>query len=417
MKLLFTSFGINVPSHELAHAMLVRMPPVAMRNVVGPWFMPDFGALLLCDRLVLDERSYGMLVEHSYPPYRQVAQTFSTLRKEGFVELVDFDSILDRHSQLLENMIEADMRGYERWFQPLSDSLGIWRTFVEPLFRSSPGAGYDQSVRNIPLGYRGARATISPPGFVERVRGTLAEASATRPSRLTRIFLFIDDLASRRQEKAGTSRLLKTIARLALRSPGQNDELRDLVHAYLSYVNANLVLSADLDIGFRDWADLAPLYKQKFLPTGRDRPEERQLDQAERLFTVSFPELAIIDDYGLLKILNDKRIADLRQLVERAVDGDISFDHEFAKSVLRDVFHAEKRAARYRSVASYLTIPLTLLSLLEPVGGFLAPTAASQLAGLGINVLAKRKHRWFYMLEEVASQPRSRLLSLGPESP
>ena len=107
--------------------------------------------------------------------------------------------------------------------------------------------------------------------------------------------------------------------------------LREVLQAYLTYVNANLVLASELEIPFHDWLDFTPFYSTKFLSVGKREDETQQgRKQVERLFTVAFPELAIQDTSALLKVLNDRRIQDLRQLIGDAVLWKVQLDEHFA---------------------------------------------------------------------------------------
>jgi len=92
--------------------------------------------------------------------------------------------------------------------------------------------------------------------------------------------------------------------------------LREVLRGYLAYVDANLILSHQLDIGFHDWLDFYPVLccEISFGGPGEDALHQKKA-QVEKLFTLPFPELAIRYTRALMKALNDKRIGELRQLV------------------------------------------------------------------------------------------------------
>jgi hypothetical protein len=100
------------------------------------------------------------------------------------------------------------------------------------------------------------------------------------------------------------------------------EALRNVLRAYLTYVDANLIISHQLDLGFHDWLDFTLFYTTKFLSVGRSEdPVQAGREQLEKLFTLPFPELAIRSTRALMKALSDKRIDDLRLLVAEAVEG------------------------------------------------------------------------------------------------
>lgn len=101
-------------------------------------------------------------------------------------------------------------------------------------------------------------------------------------------------------------------------------------------------------------------------------------------------------------MLNDKRIVDLRQLVQDSVDGKVSFDEGFAKRVLKEVLTVEREAARYRTIISYLTIPLDLV----PYVGTFVQKAVEEAAGMMVEKRLKRGYRWFYMLSDAVEKSR-----------
>lgn len=176
-----------------------------------------------------------------------------------------------------------------------------------------------------------------------------------------------------------------------------------MLQSYLSYVNANIVLSNELGVGFHDWADFLPFYRLKFLSVGKEHiEEERRIEESQKLFEVSFPEFAIADTHTLIKALQDKCVADLRELVEKAVKGDVTFDQEFARSVLNKVLGIERRTRRYRNIISYITMPIGFV----PWVGTAAQKVIEEAVGTPLEKKLKQKYRWFYLLSDLAEEPK-----------
>ncbi len=375
MKLMLTSFGVGQeelrePDEEIRFnyedrpSPFWRMPPVRLRDVNNR-FMPEYAALLLCEKVVLDETSFALLQEGRHRVYAEVAKALTALHAEGFVELVDFNRILSDKQALLQRMLEHDLAALDQWISPLEQSLRLWHRFAEHAAKLiSQERRYLDRNHIPPLVMMGR----SPAGSGAAIIANLLLSDALEFSR-----------KRRRSE--------------------HRDALRDRLRLYLSYVNANLVLSNELEVGFHDWTDFAPFYRQKFLSVGKEEVEtEKHISAAQALFKVSFPEFAIADTPGLLRALQDKRVADLRQLVDDAVKGEVAFDEEFARHVLGDVLRIEKRVARYRHIVSYLTLPVNFL----PWVGGLAQKVAEEAIGMVLERQLKRQYRWFYMLSDVA---------------
>lgn len=99
-----------------------------------------------------------------------------------------------------------------------------------------------------------------------------------------------------------------------------------------------------------------------------------------------------------MKALNDRRVEDLRSLVAEAALGNVEFDNEFAKAVLLEVFRDSERARRWRNVVGYVTMPIGFIPWIG--------TPAQKIVEEGIRAPMekhlKQKHRWFYMLSELA---------------
>jgi len=367
MRLMLTSFGIEqaIVGQPTRGSMFIRMPPVSFRRLSAA-FVPDYELLLLSDSLVMDGESFGQLVESPLRAYSQVADTLRALRGEGRIELVDFVSILRANSDLLGRMIEHDMRVLDQWVEPLRRSLTAWQEFAR------------QSVETI-------RWMADDLLFGHRVPLEMHQAAHGAGN----ISLLIDEALSSSEKRK----------RKEFRDP-----LREVLRSYLAYVNANLVLSNELGVAFHDWLDFSPFYTAKFLTVGRDRDSVQQgRDQLERLFTVSFPELAILDTKGLVRALNDKRLEDLRQLVADAVAGKVKFDEEFAKAVLTRVLRNETKTRKIRNVLGYATMPVGFL----PWIGTPLQKLTEEAIGIPLERKMKARNKWFYMLSEIADSSES----------
>ncbi len=337
-------------------SLFERMPPIDMRSPQRI-FVPDYVALLLSEKLVVDMHTFQRLQTVSSGPYATMAQTVLMLERAGFVELADYDGIIDLHGDLLDRMMDEDLVSPEVWLESMSDSLETWRSFTSNWIRAKePSAGNSGDIMVDFTMMFAHQAAMEHQALQLELSGRYA------PARMT------------------------------------DFRLRLLRH-HLSYVNATLVISADLGVGFHDWSDFMPYYRRKFLGIGQgDAGNQKAVESGHRLFTVSFPELNVADPDRLLQVVNHPLIDELRTLIQSSVDGDVEFDQEFANGVLRDVLKAEQRSSRVQRTISWLTLPLGVI----PGSGIFGPKIVEELTGLIADNFIKKKHRWYYMLSDIA---------------
>jgi hypothetical protein len=312
--------------------------------------------LVLCDQIVMDESSFRQLVDRPFPAYSGVAETFQALMAEGRIELVDFSSVLRANSDLLDKMLDQDMTILDQWVAPLRESLTAWRRFAKTsmqLWRD--GCENREALHALQTGNAGfAEHTGLVHGIGEWAH-TAGHIEQSHESEDYLSFHYLFNMAN-----IGLHRVEVALGSAEKRRHKEyRSALREVTRPYLAYVNANLVLASELAIPFHDWLDFMPFYSKKFLSVGKREDEtQRGRKQVERLFTVAFPELAIQDTRTLLKVLNDKRVQDLRKLIGDAILGKVQFDEHFAKSILAEALRSERRVARFRNILGYLTLPI-----------------------------------------------------------
>jgi hypothetical protein len=381
MDLILSSFGVSHrPRRERRNTdIFYRMPPVALATA-GQDFMPDYAVLLLADRIVIDRKTYDLLLSGRHYTYGNVALMTKMLFDEGFVRLEDFDSVVAQNRGLLERMLERDLKELDSWVAPLKESVQEWRSFVDS-FRG-------------PLRH----------DFLE---GRLKDQDATSDDQE-----FYQEISYR---MSGWLHGLKNyslevhyLVEAALESSRKRREsehreaLRDVLREYLSYVNANLLLANELDGSLYDWSDFRPFYRDKFLRIGRDTaPGQEDVDNIRKLFQISFPEFAFWTPANVIRALKDRRIVELRRLVEAAAEGRVEFDREFGVRVLTEVLGVERSIGKLRNFVSYATLPLGLI----PWVGDVVQKVVEEAVVQPIARKRKSNYRWFYLISEMAERP------------
>ncbi|MCZ6624067.1 MAG: hypothetical protein O7B35_07540 [Deltaproteobacteria bacterium] len=418
MELILTSFGLSHlglkgdegPSFGDINPFY-RMPPLRM-SLAGRLPVPDFAVLLLCDRVILDSETWERIKKDRYSQgYKLTAEVVKSLYAEGFIRIEDFNAIIADNRTLLEKMMERDLKRLDDWVDPLKESLDLWGKYVTltgDFWRSDI-----LHVKEFQPDYEVKEVSYETTDFdrsdIIKILHIEDNAHATTDFDRSDIieFLHIEDNAHAIGVIGDTPYL--DLLKGALKSSSKRRRskyrqvLRALLTEYLAYVNANLVVSHTLGMGFHDWEDYAPFYRAKFLTIGaEERPGQENMRAVRKLFEVSFPEISFSNPRSLIKILTDKRITQLRELVEKAVRGDVEFDKEFANRTFQEVLRIEQKAGRVRKIVSWATLPLSFI----PVVGSPLQKGVEEAAGHIVERKLKKDFRWFYLISEHAQQPR-----------
>lgn len=382
MELILTSFGLShiEPPPDDGYGIFYRMIPVSMTST-RHFLQPDYAVLLLCNRLVMDTESFERLVksEHEYG-YTQVAAVTRVLYDEGFVRLVDFNTIVQEKRPLLERMLERDLKILDLWVKPMEESMCTWAAFAQ---------SFEDGLRE-----------RSVPATEPSDHGLGGTPASTRERAI-----FLHELGHHKHASwaiAHDYELLTEAIRSARsrRRSQHRDVLRRALTGYLAYVNANLVISRTLGLGFHDWSDFAPFYSAKFESVGQEeRPGQGRIEKVKQLFEVAFPEFAAWNPKTLVRALRDPRIVDLRLLVEKSVREEIEFDVSFARRILAEVVEADRRVERTRRLVSLATLPLALI----PRVGTVVQKGVDEVALRVAEADLHAELRWFYLISELGS--------------
>ena len=371
MELLITSYGIAAQDYNPA-GLFYRMPPVSMAKRFTPdfGFQPDYSALLLCDRIVIDTETLDRLLRGAYhAAYKSTAELLTALHSEGFLRVEDFSAKLKQKDDLLSEMLQADLHGGSvRWQKLLYAWAEGWEGFVQ----GDDGEGTRE------LEFWESETLFPHISFLmdERLDGTYSDQSFYQHAILSLL-------------RSGRKGLLSAM----LRTDGSFR--RNITRSLLQYVNANLILSREYQIGIYDWSHFAPFYETKFLSVGHEAPPgHNEVAKIKQLFEVSFPEFDQWTPSRFLHVLRDKRIESLRRLVAGAVERGTVFDRDFAVRTLREVLWIEARTSRIRSIASYITLPIGFVPLI----GTPVQKTVEEVADRLIDWQLKKEFRWFFLI-------------------
>jgi len=387
MKILLTSFGLSHlkrknENNDLFH----RMPPVSISSV-NQMFMPDYSVLLLAEKIILDNQTYYKLMTDYHYSYSYTAEMIRALYDEGFVQVENFDAVINKNKRLLETMLDRDLRELSIWIKPLEDSAAAWREFCKQIpatIREDLNKGELQD---------------------ENITYEQITEDKDKQRQMRKIAHWLHDNASLYEYKYHNPLKSHWLLEEAIHSstlrekPEHREALKKHLSEYLSYINANILLSQTFQAGFHDWVDFKPFYHEKFLRIAQDSyPAEKEIENVKKLFEISFPEFTFWQPKNVIKALKDKRITDLRKLIESASKGDVQFDKEFANKVLSEVFKIESNIGRFRNIISYATTPLGFI----PTLGTPIQKVVEELVVQPVQNIKRNNFKWFYFISEMS---------------
>ncbi len=350
MELILTSFGIShLPQQPRERIdLFYRMPPIWMNRS----FMLDYAILLLCERIIIDSETFERFLSGKYAKlYGEVANMVKALYDEGFVRVENFDNIVRDNRKLLDLMLERDLKRLDDWVNTLKESVDIWDKFLD-----SVSVGDSHRCLSW-LGWPGLHGVSSYSHRYQRLQQIIKQGNST-----------------------------------------YQGDIKPILTEYLSYVNANLVLSFKFNVGFHDWQDFLPFYRDKFLTIGcEDIPEQKYIKKIKQLFEVFIPEVLPREPKDIIRVLKDKRISDLRNMVDKAVKEGIEFDYKFANSITQEVLKIEKRIGRIRKFISYVTVPIGFI----PWIGTILEKGSEEIVSHALEEKTRKNYQWFYLLTEL----------------
>lgn len=383
MDVILTSFGAGMQSlasicsePDTRFSLFYRMPPLMLEE--RGTFRLDYAGLFMFDRVIVDEKTYQQAIDPKLEEYEEEGLTkdaikmlrqsvaeyskfFQALESSGHLVTKDFDGIFSQAEEVWEQATDYDMGNITEWAKPLELSLEKWSKVEQHVidgiekFWGHP----ERAMELLFVPYR--PHALSTYDHADNI---------------------LDTLKNWKRQQSEESR----------------DYTREIVRDYLSYVNFNLILSFECEAAFLDWEDMQPFYDKKFTLAGRRKyPEAQKIQQSRKLFELLFPHFAPKNPKSLVRAIEDKRIEELRLLIQQSLEGSVEFDSNFAIRTLKEVLKLEHKAILRRRICGWATMPLGFI----PVVGSGVEKAGQEL----LNVLwANRplhKYRWFYLINEL----------------
>ncbi|MBN1126935.1 MAG: hypothetical protein JXA82_18175 [Sedimentisphaerales bacterium] len=388
MNMLFSAFGRDYRTPRLpteSNHIFYGMPPVQLVRD-APWFTPDYSAFILADKVIMDGVFFDRLISKPHLLYKMAAEFFGSAKKEGFIELVDFEATIDNHRELIDSMMERDLRSIEPWIPVLQESIQIWRNII---------ANSSKEIQEMLMLDNHAFDHIS---YIKNGLGHFSDCRTNHEhySDFRLSTGHFPDLPVSQIYDISLDNALEYSSKR--RKASIRNALQERIAAYLAYVNANIILSARYQAPIYDWSDFTPFYRDKFLGVGQlSNTIESEVKQLRHLFTLFFPRIQIDSSKRFFKILRNKRIASLRKLCRSAVENNTVFDDEFAKRTLAEVFKIDQKVSAHMRKVSWLTLPLGAI----PYAGTFVQKALEESIGAYVTKKDRKPYDWFFVMSDL----------------
>lgn len=374
MDLVLTSFGMCMDKSSI-NSPFYKMPPLILKDKI-PTLQLDYAALFIFDRLIIDESSYNHAIDPALDDYKKYysqnllekletstaanSQILQSLYNSGRLIISNFDSIYLKNREKIDKIISTDLKSNNitQWIKPFELSINQWRHLLNCLHGQNDDFLQDD---NYLFSRRDLLHVLKSP---------------------------VNNLQMKTDLFKHWKRKL---------SPSVRENIRKALYDYLAYVNFNLILSAEFQAPFIDWADFQPFYIQKFKDLQNKDNGSQLIDHSRKLFELVFPYFIPKSNKDLLKVLEDKRIEKLRIFIQDAVNNKIEFDSKYVINILKEVLKFEKQAAIRRSISGWITLPLGFI----PIIG----TGVQKIAEETINKTWANKplneYSWFYLINNL----------------
>ena len=342
-----------------------RLPPICFRT----WdrFVPDYTALFLFDSFYVDALAVERIKND--PHLAAHADMLSALNSSGRLKVIDFKERISPYCVTIHDHSVHQADRLEEWKPIFAEVVVVWKKYRDRAVKEWGEFGRPKSdVWN---------------DEVDFIRDMILKGMYIGLSEE-----LIKDIDNMIQGKA-TEHLMEL-------------HVVNLVRSYIEHVISNICLADVLGAVTHDWEDIFPIYKRIFSldsagHVASDRPIRSQ-QQIGALFKLMFPDFAPRNVRSLAKVINDRRIDDLRTLVSQAVDGNIEFDIAFANKTLKSVLETEIKIGKARTVTGWLAKPLAFL----PWVGHVADKVVEESVTALYARHTRRENGWFYLISDLA---------------
>ena len=363
-KLVLPTYGAHLPEVPECIRKPTWVVPPSLYTPRG--FELDISPLLMVDRLVLDSYAYEYIVNECHHFLEPLQEMIPVLLDEGFIELADFGGLTKPHKEDVARQTQKAVEHVLDWRPQLAHFADWWAACQADL-RQAMGQAYEPTVPVI-LGIY---------AYLMQARGKVEQSEVERLAKLIR---------SKKKKWKKT----------------ELEELQAIVSPYLSYVHLNLALSEIVGHPLLDWQGMERFYQAKYDSTLRSvnpkmTRQQQLLLRARQLFTVALPGLRPSTPQQAITLLTDKRVRDVRQMLEEAVGEGRTLTESWGQEALIAAQQAQIKLEKKRTVTGWVARAVSFIPLMS------GPAIAGEELADAVHRRTTKKYRWLYALIEATS--------------
>ncbi|MEM6359401.1 MAG: hypothetical protein AAF731_04880 [Bacteroidota bacterium] len=360
-------------------ALRSHVPGVTEGNGKPTWHIPihvytksgidfDFGPLLLFDKAVIDNVSLEYIQNSKFPEFKPIKKSIKYLVGEGFLEVSDFGSDLDKVREIISSHIDGFLRdpvslrgpilrGIEGYKSSLPVLRKVFKEFDNELLSSSFGMHL----------------------MIEKSGGRIDE------NRVSDINKLMTSKKTRWTKK-------------------EIEIIKEVIRPTIESLYQKLVLSEIYGVPFLDVEYTSELYSIIQKESLRAVNQKANLTtktvlEGQNLFNCVIPHLRPATPQEMIKLLKQSSIKDFRQFISDAAENGQSITKDRYTDLLSETLKAEKK---YKEIMKKVAWGERALSLI-PFVNWVAP---------GVGVLLEKHYRrkttgqyeWIYALIESSKQ-------------
>lgn len=377
MKLLLGGFSATLrEAHEEVGAITGMLPPM---HIEDGGLRINYSLFLFAEGAIYDQYAFDALKACARrgrcSKIYAIVTSLERLIGEGLISLQDFQATRQELLARIETDVNKNIGNLHDWLPCLQSQVVSFQS-VLPVFQGDFGTvmtEWDQHTYGV------SSCAVSEGAF-DRER-----------------------MVDQAHRILNPGRNLKNVSRT---------ELEAVIRPCLESVVTNILLADHFDSFPYAWQTMAKYYQGMYrVSVAPFETATKGVAESENVFRLAFPEFAPRSEDDWIKLLKDRRVADLRSIVGQAVRNGTPLDADFGRSALLDLAderdHFQNRLTRFIGVAAEATSITAgmFAGHLFGLGGHVAGGYAGYVAGEVIRDRISRrmpsKYPWLYFTQLV----------------
>jgi hypothetical protein len=367
--LLIATWNVQPPSSGVNTSYLFDGWP-AIKYYANSGLDLHFAPLLLCDEAIIDEESFDRIIHTRADYAARIANSFSVLSDRGFLKKIDFRNTLRSNASKIAVATNFELESVDKWVDVIRKDFEKWETNRE-IYKRGLGSSYDFTVR-------------APTGVLEAL-SVIGRKKSERNLSFMRRILF---------------------KHKHVRSSGETDILKEIVRPYLDYVHSYLLLWEKYKMPVSDWEENGNIFKRKLELGFKTDTAIQGSENLKTIFSVALSKLEPSNVQSFLRVVRDKRMKELRDVVQVCGQEGADFDYEFLQKIIIELGARRPRVGRANTIINAIgwaagVIPTVLgAPMLTNLASGVAITGSQEVAARAADSIFDRKYQWILCLIE-----------------